>query len=53
MAWLVAQLHERGAALEPGMVVLTGGITAPVDLVKGLTVRAESPQLGECVLRCV
>ncbi len=53
VAWLVSQLHRRGAALEPGMVVLTGGITAPVDLVKGLTLRAESPQLGECVLRCV
>ena len=36
VAWLVRELAERGAALEAGMVVLTGGITAPVDLRPGL-----------------
>ena len=53
VAWLVRQLHLREAALEPGMVVLTGGITAPVDLTPGLTVRVSSPELGSCVVRCV
>lgn len=53
VAWLVRQLHLREAALEPGMVVLTGGITAPVDLTPGLTVRVSSPELGSCAMRCV
>jgi len=53
VAWLVRQLHDRGTALEPGMVVLTGGITAPVDLVAGQTVRVSSPELGSCEMRCV
>lgn len=53
VAWLVRQLHLREGALEPGMVVLTGGITAPVDLTPGLTVRVWSPELGSCAVRCV
>lgn len=53
VAWLVRQLHARGAALEPGMVVLTGGITAPVDLLAGQTVRVSSAELGSCEMRCV
>ena len=53
VAWLVHQLHLRGAALEPGMVVLTGGITSPVDLRPGLTVRVSSPELGSCAVQCV
>lgn len=53
VAYLVRQLHERGTALQPGMVVLTGGITAPVDLTAGLLVRVTSPELGSCELRCV
>lgn len=53
VAYLVRQLHDRGTALDPGMVVLTGGITAPVDLVAGQTVRVSSPELGSCEMRCV
>ena len=53
VAFLVRRLHLRQAALEPGMVVLTGGITAPIDLTAGLTVRVSSPELGSCVVRCV
>jgi hypothetical protein len=34
-------------------VVLTGGITAPIDLTVGLTVDVSSPELGRCHLRCV
>lgn len=52
VAYLVRQLHDRGTALEPGMVVLTGGITAPVDLVAGLEIRVSCPELGSCVMRC-
>lgn len=53
VAFLVRQLHVQGAALEPGMVVLTGGITAPIDLTSGLAIRVSSPELGSCDLRCV
>lgn len=53
VAYLVRQLHDRGTALFPGMIVLTGGITAPVDLVRGLTVRVSSPELGSCEMHCV
>jgi 2-keto-4-pentenoate hydratase len=53
VAYLVRQLHERGTVLQPGMIVLTGGITAPVDLGAGLVVRVSSPELGSCEVRCV
>ncbi|QSR29354.1 hypothetical protein CFI00_02330 [Nocardioides sp. S5] len=53
VAFLVRRLHLRQAALEPGMVVLTGGITAPIDLAAGLTVSVSSPELGSCAVRCV
>ena len=52
VAYLVRQLHDRGEALQPGMVVLTGGITAPIDLTAGLVVHVSSPELGSCDLRC-
>lgn len=52
VAWLVGRLAARGAALEAGMLVLTGGITAPVDLRPGLRVDVSSPQLGSCQLVC-
>lgn len=52
VAYLVRQLHDRGEALQPGMVVLTGGITAPTDLTAGLRVHVSSPELGSCDLRC-
>ncbi|GAA1163016.1 hypothetical protein [Nocardioides aquiterrae] len=52
VAYLVRQLHERGEALRPGLVVLTGGITAPLDLTAGATVRVSSPELGSCHLHC-
>jgi 2-keto-4-pentenoate hydratase len=52
VAWLVERLRESATVLQPGMVVLTGGITAPVDLVGGMTVAVSSPQLGGCTLHC-
>lgn len=53
VAYLVRQLHDHETALQPGMIVLTGGITAPVDLVVGRMVRVSSPELGSCEMRCV
>ncbi len=52
VAYLVRELAQRGARLEAGMVVLTGGITAPIDLEPGLEIELSSPQLGSCSLLC-
>ena len=52
VAYLVRELSRRGARLEAGMVVLTGGITAPIDLEPGLEIELSSPQLGSCSLLC-
>ena len=52
VAYLVRELAERGAGLEAGMVVLTGGITAPIDLQPGLEIELSSPQLGSCSILC-
>jgi 2-keto-4-pentenoate hydratase len=52
VAYLVRELAQRGAHLEAGMVVLTGGITAPVDLERGLEIELSSPQLGSFSLLC-
>lgn len=51
VAWLVKQLALRGDSLEPGSVVLTGGLTAPVPLVPGSPVRARSQELGTCQVK--
>jgi len=53
VAYLVRQLHERGEVLEPGLVVLTGGLTAPIDLGPDVTLHVSSPELGSCALRCL
>jgi 2-keto-4-pentenoate hydratase len=52
VAFLVQALHEAGERLSPGMVVLTGGITAPVDVTEGMRLRVESPELGSCEVVC-
>jgi len=52
VAYLVRELAQRGAGLEVGMIVLTGGITAPVDLRPGLRIDVSSPQLGSCSVLC-
>jgi 2-keto-4-pentenoate hydratase len=52
VAYLVRELAQRDVRLEAGMVVLTGGITAPIDLEPGLEVEVRSPQLGSCSLLC-
>ena len=52
VAYLVRELTQRGAHLDAGMVVLTGGITAPIDLERGLEIELSSPQLGSFSLLC-
>jgi 2-keto-4-pentenoate hydratase len=52
VAYLVHQLAHRQAGLDAGMIVLTGGITAPVDLRPGLQISVDSPHLTSCTLVC-
>lgn len=52
VAHLVRRLAPKGVGLDRGMVVLTGGITPPVDLTPGLGITVNSPQLGSCTVRC-
>lgn len=41
LVWLVHRLHEEGTGLVPGMLVITGGLTAAVELAPGDAVEAE------------
>lgn len=41
LRWLVDRLAERGERLQPGDVVITGGLTRAVPLVAGSSVRAQ------------
>lgn len=41
LVWLVHQLHEAGTGLEAGALVITGGLTAAVELAPGDVVEAE------------
>lgn len=51
VAWAARELtRRRGRGLEAGWVVLSGGLTAPVDLVAGRTVRCEVDRLGSVEL---
>lgn len=52
VAFLVHALHEVGERLLPRMVVLTGGITPPVDVVEGMSVLVESPEFASCRVTC-
>ncbi|HHV20112.1 MAG TPA: 2-oxopent-4-enoate hydratase [Propionibacterium sp.] len=53
VAFLVRNLAELGIPLKEGMIVLTGGATAPVDLKVGMLLEVESPELGDCRLEIV
>lgn len=52
LAWLVDALATRGERLEAGSIVLTGGLTASVDLRPGAVVSAEFDGLGTAKLQC-
>lgn len=51
VAWLVNRLAERGEKLRAGMLVLSGGLTAPVPVTPGTTVVAEFDGLGVVEVR--
>lgn len=47
VAWLVRHLARLGEGLRAGDIVISGGLTAPVDLRPGTVVHVEASRLGE------
>lgn len=47
VAWLVRHLARRGEGLRAGDIVISGGLTAPVDLRPGTVVHVEAARFGE------
>ncbi len=52
VAWM-ARATAGGRGLRAGDVVISGGLTAPVDLRAGITVRVEIDRIGSALLRTV
>ncbi len=47
VAWLARRLAESGRSLRAGDLVISGGLTAPVDLRPGTVVHVEAGRLGD------
>lgn len=47
VAWLARRLAESGRSLRAGDLVISGGLTAPVDLRPGSVVQVEAARLGD------
>ena len=52
LVWLAEALAPHGEGVEPGWVVLSGGLTASVPLQEGTVVTAEFDGLGSIEVRC-
>lgn len=46
VAWLVNQLAAQGETVKPGQLIFSGGVTAPVPVVRGRSVTFEFDGLG-------
>ena len=53
VAWLANTLGERGVALEPGQLIMTGALHAAVPMAAGEVYRAEFDRLGPVTVRVV
>ncbi len=52
VAWLANRLGSQGKCLRGGMLVLSGGLTAPVPLEPGAAIAAEFDGLGSVEVYC-
>ena len=52
LVWLAEALTARGEAIEPGSIVLSGGLTASVALQARGVVTAEFDGLGSIAVHC-
>lgn len=53
VAWLANTLGERGVALEPGHLIMTGALHAAVPMARGDVFRADFDELGPVTVRVV
>lgn len=53
IGWLAGQLAGRGQRIEPGQIILSGGLTSAMPLSPGGVVRAEFDGLGSVWVRAV
>jgi 2-keto-4-pentenoate hydratase len=53
VAWLAGALAAHNEQLTPGLVVLTGGLTASTSLTRGGRILAEFDGLGSVEVRCL
>jgi 2-keto-4-pentenoate hydratase len=51
VAWLANVLGEKGVSLEPGQLIMTGGLHAAVQMNEGDVFRAEFDRLGPITVR--
>ncbi|MDE0369226.1 MAG: fumarylacetoacetate hydrolase family protein [bacterium] len=51
VAWLVRRLARSGRGLEAGHLIISGGLTGPVDLLPGTSVVVEIDRLGSVSMR--
>lgn len=51
VSWLAARLAERGERIEPGQLILSGGLTSSIPLRRNMIVRAEFDGLGSVQVR--
>ncbi len=51
VAWLVRRLASSGRGLEAGHLIISGGLTGPVDLLPGTSVVVEIDRLGTASMR--
>lgn len=50
---LVKMLHSSGLCIEPGMIVLTGGLTEAIHVFSGDSVEVEFVELGKMELKVI
>jgi 2-oxo-3-hexenedioate decarboxylase len=51
VAWLVRRLASSGRGLEAGHLIISGGLTGPIDLLPGTSVLVEIDRLGSASMR--
>ena len=51
VAWLVRRLAASGRGLEAGHLIISGGLTGPIDLMPGTSVFVEMDRLGSASMR--
>ncbi|HBI04492.1 MAG TPA: 4-oxalocrotonate decarboxylase [Paenibacillaceae bacterium] len=52
VAWLANKLHERGEKLNKGQIILSGGITAAIEIKPGDIIQARFDKLGSVTVKC-